>query len=48
MLTPGFLAKLIDRAGREHRHHGSGDQFIAASFETGAQILEPQPRGPTR
>ena len=41
-LVEGFLA-LLRAGGDEYRYHGSGDAFIAASFEADATIVDPLP-----
>lgn len=46
MLVPGFLAIWRDASGNTYRYHGSGESFIAASFEPGATLSEPFPAGP--
>lgn len=46
MLVPGFLAIWRDANGTSYRYHGSGESFIAASFESGATLSEPFPAGP--
>lgn len=46
MLAPGFLAIWRDPGGRTYRYHGSGDAFIAATFEPGATLSDPFPATP--
>jgi hypothetical protein len=43
VVAPGFLALLRDGMGNLYRYHGTGDAFIAATFETGARITIPRP-----
>jgi hypothetical protein len=46
-LVDGFLATLaVGESGSEYRYHGTGDQFIAASFEKGASLSDPLPPAP--
>lgn len=44
-LVDGFLALLTDASGEEFRYHGTGSDFIAASFEDGATLNDPLPPG---
>jgi hypothetical protein len=46
MLAPGFLAIWTDANGATYRYHGSGEAFIAASFEPGATLSNPFPATP--
>jgi len=45
-LVEGFLATLSDASGTAYRYHGTGDRFIAASFERGATLADPLPPPP--
>ena len=40
-LVPGFRAVLADGGGKTYEYRGTGDSFIAASFEPGAVLMEP-------